>query len=260
MLKLTLTQGGIIPGALDLWQAEPLEGVLSDRDEPTTVWRVDLPSALNQTSTVLSQPARTLRLAEAALPLAEDRLERFTSQRTQGVELFDGQALSPQADLSASAERQLDARLGWLDMEASEARSFGASEQYAELKLLAESAQGFLEGLRRSLTNFAWVETTVEGRVIARSQVAWQGDFKSGWVSGVNPRKRQQHLAALRIAIETRQIWIRIGLITASGATRLSTSLASGLGSIFAIPFTLAFIRDVLAEYQRMIIQSRGIR
>jgi hypothetical protein len=262
VLQLTLPVAGTAPDALDLWRMAPGQRDAGDGD--VTIWRAELPRQAGQAGAILIQEASVLRIAKNALPIAEMRLAQAARSRWQG-EQPDHEASSfgprvvgqPDSGLElgyagSQAERQLLGQLDALEQAAGGTQSFAPGSPLFDLEALSKQARAFLEKLRRALADFAWVDTCSGERWVARTSVSWLGDFETSWSAGLTPAQRQQHLYALRIAIETRQTWLRIGLIAAAGAARLSATLASGVGAIAAVPITLKFIRDLIAEYQRI--------
>jgi hypothetical protein len=183
----------ILPGeagpsdVLGLWQ--PLSAESFTIDDPSsqdiTVWRVDLPGNRYQALDALDRQQTNLKLVEHDIPKAARQIDNFIHLGSQGgrgesfsFALYEGPA--------NEADRQL-AR--WLDT-LSGAESFALESIWApEWEETSRKANEFFEQVKRSLTHYAWIESTIGGEPFGRTSVSWRGDFET--LCGVDQRENK---------------------------------------------------------------------
>ncbi|HEX6385238.1 MAG TPA: hypothetical protein VF177_11255 [Anaerolineae bacterium] len=185
-----------------------------------------------------------LRDAQRAIPASSQRLDTFIQRvPVQGVAFGDVWNELPQA------ERQL---AFWLSA-GSDAQDFASLKDVREeLAQVVAQVSAFSDQVRHTLTRFALVKTTSGEQAFAHTTVAWKGSFHTTWLPGGSFEKALLHQQALRLALATRQIWIRIATLVAASAVRLATLLPSGVGAIVALPAVWNFMREIVGEYQRL--------
>ncbi len=106
----------------------------------------------------------------------------------------------------------------------------------------------FLDQLNRLVLNYAYVETYVEDRFIARTTVGWSGEFQSEWGADIGPSHSQLHLTALNLALKSRATLLDTFLTTVSGALKLTAILTMPGGFLLALPAAWHFIQTLLDE------------
>lgn len=225
---------------LGIWQAGPVRA-----DEPAfvpevTTWRVALPASQGRAEKNLRRNAARLHAARAALPQAEARLQDFTSQLPR-----KGLEYTLPSDSEYTAERDLQTFIARVQRTSSWSYSF--NDLIPQISELMNALNCLAQNVRLSLASYASVESSRAGRLVGRTRVSWLGDFTNEWGVGLNPAQAGLHLQAVSQVLESRQSWVRIGLLVAAGAACL-TSLAAG--NPLAPLAVFQFVRQVIGEFQ----------
>jgi hypothetical protein len=238
------------PDVLGVWQTVPAQTppVPGPEDDQVTIWQADLPADLRLAAAALDQRDDRLLIARQAIPWAAWRLEAFVLEAPPAdVMRTESYAFSLTGELQP--ERELGA---WLLAEQGE-KDFGRLDDLrAGLRQTAQHVSAFSEQLRRTLTNLAWVRTTSGGQTLGRTSVSWLGDVDTLWECDLSVEQAALHRRALALALSSRQAWIRLFLLVAASAVRLSTLFGTGIASPLAIAATYRFITQVVAEFSQL--------
>lgn len=251
-----------LPGVFELWSIGPERdtadlsyGLDAVEPEGAPVWRLALPVDRDEAADRLAGLEAFLSSSEEALESIPGRLDRLveTSQSTGGGGIsFDQESMpglpAPEADLLASLQ-VLSQPFGGV--------SFDVVGEGLELRLgkLMEAYQGFeagMERLLRQITHFAWVETEVGEKLIARTIVSWNGDANTAWWSGLGVDLYQSHRRSLGQALSSRNLVLHALVITAQSAAKLGVLLAAPGGGLLVLPFAWKFVSQVLAEVEKI--------
>ena len=102
--------------------------------------------------------------------------------------------------------------------------------------------------MNRLVLHYAYVETYVEDRFIARTTVGWSGGFQREWGVDIGPSHSQLHLTAMHLALKSRATLLDTFLTTVSGALKLTAILTMPGGFLLALPAAWHFIQTLLDE------------
>ena len=222
--------------AFDLGESTP---------EESSLWRLDLPSDPEQAGVQLGAAEAQVSATQAALGDIPGRIDALVAQlRVPGDDgvSFDtaGAAVLPEA------ESEL---LRWLDSTDPVQVSFGIGAVTSSA--VKETGAQFLQGtdqLLRLLVHFAWVETQIEGDLLARTVVNWTGDTDTTWGLDLTPEQFDLHQRSLRLALASRTTPLRIFIIVTQSAAKISALVATPGGALLALPAAWKFVNKVLAE------------
>lgn len=222
---------------LGVWQGLPdasergLDSVareVAQASEKVSLWQVALPGERRAADEALAAVGQRLVAADAALPLASRRLDVFAAAGAPAAELpplAAGPEWALQGWIAASERGRLPEEAGRLD------------------EVLA-----FYEKVRDTLRSFAVVDTEIGGARAGVTVVSWTGDFETAWARGLAADDAQHHIAAVAVALRTRDAWLRLGMTVAAGAAQL-TALA-GLNPALALPAAYRFVRSIIRQVQ----------
>lgn len=214
------------------------------------VWRADLPDDLDSAYALLDQRERQLGLIQRALPAADRRLSsdlRAIDQAGAGGASFSlgGETLaSPRGVLAAALSHQeLGVSYGLFDQ--------GKIAPF-QLEETTRAVSRFGEQVRRAVDQLALVETSSAGRKVGITRAAWSGDVETWWAAGAGSDRRRQHEQVLAQALATRQGWLRLLLVAASGITRVAAALATGPFSLISVWTAWNYVQEAVKEYQKL--------
>ncbi len=194
-----------------------------------SVWQVALPGDRRAADRTLAAAQQRLTAAEAAVPLAAERLAAFANAGGPPPDL-DTRLAGPEYTLydwtAAGAQgRSLPAEAGRLDQ-----------------------VVAFFAKVQDALRNYAVIDTDVEDTRIGRTRVSWSGDFRTVWLRGLALDDAQQHTAAVALTLRTRDTWVRLGMTVAAGAVQLTTLFS--LNPALALPATYRFVLRIIQQVQ----------
>ena len=205
-----------------------------------SLWRADLPAAPRPALDVLAGAEARLAMTEQGLTEARVRLDALVGSRRSASFSAAGVAPArPEATLlltldqlrfgGASAHYGLgdDVRVGW--------------------ERMAERFQDEMARLRQVVGGAAWVETRIEGQLMARTRAGWTNDAETVFDAALDPVTTELHHRAVALALASRAAILRTLALAARGAATLSAFLVPG-GSLLALPAAWRFIADVRAE------------
>jgi len=205
--------------------------------EPGLIWRVELPAARREAKSELEARLIAEKVRQAYLKAAEKRLS----------DLQLGLAYSAK---TAGAESALLAEVMALR---GSAVTYGAGDTGAiSLLHLYEQCEALVARFRRLVQYYARVETSVGGQPVALTIVDWSGDHNVIWQEGIGPLDMALHMDSVRLVLATRQAWLRLISVVASGALSLSVKASVPGGQFLLFPAVYRFVRDVLAELDQV--------
>jgi hypothetical protein len=176
------------------------------------------------------------------MPVAADRLRNFSTAYAAGQVLARalGAAPTPEEELALLLAEVRAAEI---------APSFGPGAWLSQpWRDVIARFEAFLQPLLHSLTHYAWVETIIAGRWLARTVVSWKGSFVTAWQAKVPSPQARLHERALDLALASRDAWLRILVLALRGALQVATLLALPGGFLLALPAVWHFLSRVSAE------------
>jgi hypothetical protein len=235
------------PDVLGVWLSVPnvASQAKCDLDEEVSLWQATLPEDRLAASAALAERTGSLVSAQQAVPWAASRLEVY-AQRVLAAGPPGTASYAPARVGIARPEQELDA---WLLAEQGVAEYGRLDDVRAGIEQAVRELSVFGQQLRRTLTRFAWVETMAGGRTLGRTSVQWLGDVHTLCGAGLDPERAALHQRTLALALASRQAWMRLALVVAVGAVRLSALLASPL----VVPAAFKFVTQVLDEVRKVV-------
>jgi len=234
----------------------------AEPEAPT--WRVSLPESPEAAQAVLQRQSRAMELAQRDLQRVERQLTAFDPQKEEaGVSFSAADELSaPKSELLRSIARYQPAPetevvayglFSWRK----EREKAEADEAEVEAALAPEDRQtmaqwyAFMEQVRRTVGNYAHVETEMGEVMVGSTAVGWTGDFTTTWAMDVAPVAMRVHTQSVHLALASRIALLRIVSVVTTGAAGLALKAAVPGGQVLLLPASWRFVRDVLAELRR---------
>ena len=248
--------GNLLPDTLDFWDSAPGStpaqlsfGPVGSSPGTAPVWRLSFSGDLQEANRRLDQAEALLVESDRVLDRIPESAERMVGAARPaaggGLEfgIVSGEPLTP-------AESGLMAEIAWLNSGATRL-SFEIEAGTAEERLnIFENFKNSLNQLLQQITNFAWVETNLSRRILARTAVSWTGDTNTIWLQAGSPEEFDLHLRALSLALASRKLLLRMLIISGKTAARLSVLIAAPGGAALALPLAWKFVRQTLDEIQ----------
>ena len=246
--------GPAIEGVLDVWQPdvqsragkhrafEPLEN--SGNLMPT--WRVRLPGDADAAFRLMHGLHTELAINEHVLAQTLARALEFCAspdvaarrRTTRGT----GRSQSPEGAVLNLLQPAA--------LQAGAARGFGSVLTSGLAEAVAEF-QAFLARLSLHVTNYAWVDTQIDGARFALTRVTWSGDIQTVQRESAKRAHLQVHRDAVQAALLSRQQLLRQFAVIARTAMELvSVGLLAG-NPLLAFPAALKLIKLVWQELRQ---------
>ena len=198
--------------------------------------RTDRVEALNLGLSEAQKRLATMmeRQAQAAGPAAEHLSFEIRAPSPVVVD-------SPEAHLLSVLEKE-DSAQG--------AVSFGILDRWQkgpDWQGLQSQLDQFVGFVNRQLLHFAWVDTEVNGLLVARTTINWGGDMTSVWLPRITSEQTALHRRSLQLAIQSRQQSVRTVSMTARMAGQLALAFTTPLGPLQWMALAWQFISDVVS-------------
>lgn len=239
-----------LPQVLQNWQefptaADGLSFTAGGEQVPagTQIWKIDLPADEEDSQQYFEQAASDLRAAERAvqdLPgWFDDLVQDVPAGGQERTVVFS----------SPSGEPAADELYRWMNaIEHPGQLSFSAPAlTSAEVADAASGLQGMIDKLSQQVLHLAWVETHQDGRLLARSVVAWHGDAQTGWLD-LSPGQVQLHKKNIQLALTSRIVLLNLLLTVIRGAGKLGVLLAAPGGALLALPAAWRLANQFISE------------
>jgi hypothetical protein len=247
------------PQVLGVWEVTPMpqpsashsfahnDAGLSDLNE-AQIWRISLPPDMKQAHAYLDAGASRLELAEQALAQVPERVSGLAAAWHTG-QSFDLSTLTampqPEAGLLASlGEMESGAQLLSFDA--------GVPEGVGKWRQTLQQFLDFVEQLRKSFTRYAWVETRLSVRLVARTSVGWAGDVDTVWAAKPSAAEAAIHRRALMLAIQTRAALARTLIIVVQAAVKISLLLSTPVTAPLALLAAYRYVQAISAQLKFM--------
>jgi hypothetical protein len=241
-----------------LWETSPVAAPVSfgvteavETPEPFSRWCLDLPEDGPAAAQQLERGEAQLRASEAGLAAVPQKLDQLLKLR-QSARTGSVAFATAEAPALSGPEMEL---WRWLDEVQGRPGPEGAPVSFA-----AEAAPGFdweeakrqcdsgIERLQQLISHAAWVETRLQGELLAQTVVSWTGDTRTVWGQGAAPPRLAWHRRSLALALASRATLLRVFFIVTQNTVKLSVLLAVPGGAVLALPVAWKFVNQVLAE------------
>lgn len=217
---------------------------LAETPTAAQVWRVDLPADPAAAHAALAAAEADLGRHEAAIAKAPERIRDLAA--SEGVASFSLR------EAQRAPERQLLAlvsELRGVARPAPEANSFSITAPKELTWAEAETRfRAFMAQIHDAVTNFAVVETLVEGTLVARTSVSWTGDVRSLLHATLPARHADLHQRSLGLALRSRAALLKTFGTVVRGAALVAVMTSSPAGAITALPAAWKFVDQLLDD------------
>lgn len=224
-----------------LWTAVPSAGPGSIAFGPSTtpsVWRVSLSSDPAQARAQIRAGEEQMEALARTVPAA---FARFAENLPHWAA-----ALPPGVNARAPEERLLVLLAAAGDSAPVPAFGLGELVPFGSFEQVTRPFRDALEWLRRTLLHYAWVETVIEGRLVARTVVGWSGGFSTCWCEGLDESAVDLHRRSLGLAMGSRNAILGVLAQTTQAALKISALLALPGGGFLALPVAWRLVRRFL--------------
>ena len=240
-----LSSERVAPGDLfGVWRLEPAQRDRSfaARDVPLPppglLWRIEFSSDTSRAQVDLEDAAKDLQLASQRMDTVLGRLAAYAHKGGAG------RSFSVAGVVQGEAERELDALLRKAGEGPGQSYALeGITDSWAEV---VEEFRTFVAGVVRVATNYAWVETRIDGRLVVQTCMGWDGDVRSIGQSKLHPDEALLHYQALDLAIHSRDEVLRLFALATQGAVIVAAAVSSPVGPLLALPAAYRFIKQAL--------------
>jgi len=212
------------------------------------LWRLELPTDHEAAMNALDIHAFTLLLDRDGILESAKRLYHFVDSW-----VFD-QPTEAEARIETvgSPEYLLAEAIDGL-------RSTQARGIIRDIPDIVEEFQAFLSRVHAFLSNYAVIETTSNGTLLARTCIGWSGDFTSWCREDLTADQALQHIYSMRVAIQRRRMLIQLLSVVIAAAADIGMRVGTPGGVLLALPAIWRFIRMVADEYRRAQAQGLGL-
>lgn len=234
------------PALFGLWQsALPSLAVSFAAGSPPTAptWRVHLSGEWQTATAQLDAAKQRLQQTHSALDNVPERLTTLVTTRSSDLSF----STTPLAQPETALLRMID------ELEGSPADiSFGIGGDLRQhWDELHQQYRAFIARIDQTILHAAWVETDLDGQLIGRTALAWDGDGGTIWRRELSREQIELHQRSLALAIESRATLLRMLGLVMRGAALLATTLATPGGLVMALPAAWKFVNDVIAEIKQ---------
>ena len=210
-------------------------------------WRVNLSGDPSQAAADLGKAEARLERSQQALAVAAERLSGLVAAQRSGVAF----GFYPGRMGFAQPEAELMTLLRMLQ-EGTFAADFGVGETIvAGWEQATEQLQAFVGRLRHSISQYAWVETRLQGRLLGWTILGWTGAVDTLWQAGLSSAQAALHERAVALALASRETLIRTLVVVAQAALTLSVLLTTPGGAVLALPAAWKFINQVSTDFSQ---------
>ncbi|XGV96368.1 MAG: hypothetical protein ACAF41_27010 [Leptolyngbya sp. BL-A-14] len=247
------TLAATMPDVMGLWTTHSSTAdaavaftVNAKTDVDAPLWRANFPSDLHHARFHLTRSEGALFQSQNALSTAIDRVHLFIHSRCFESDVaFD---LSPTGATLAPPEQALLESLRALKTPDG-TTSYGIGDTFAVYSRQAlEQFQAFVERLLHVVAHYAWVETQINGRTLARTVVGWSGNVDSIWQTGLNATQVSLHQRTMALALASRDALLQTFSLTMQTALKLSVLVSLPGGLILMLPVAWQFIDRIMTQ------------
>ena len=217
-------------------------------DQQFAVSRLNLSGDRQALETDLIQRGQFLQVSQAALDTAPARAMDFVNKIQDLDQVSFGAGTS-----TPLSPAEMEA-LRWIThLEAGPGEvSFAAGDQAeVELEQANRQFQDVVERMLQQVSHFAWVETLLDGQILAHTVVNWAGDMQTSWQLDLDPDDYRLHRRALHQALATRNILVHACLVTTQSAAKLAVLLTNPAGALMALPVAWKLVQQILIDIEK---------
>ncbi len=238
-----------------------------ENDDPLGIWVLDTSPAVSYAAGVevedrglvwrVDHPEPTLA-ARSALLDQRAKVERWQQDLDAVARRLDelSPGLASYATGGGTSEAELLAQVAALQ---SPVLSYGVgTAMESAYREIYEQASSLLLQFRRLIMNFARIETTTRGVVVALTTVDWTGDYETMWLDGATEFDMGLHLDAVRLALASRHALLSLISVVTSGALNLTVKASVPGGQVLLIPAVYTYVRSVLRELKQWSDATAG--
>jgi hypothetical protein len=245
----------------DLWQPPPegeanalsfsTAGVATDTEMAR--FRLNLPGNLSAAQAQLAQAETQVQASERALAAIPQRLEGLPPQPNRGDVAFSASLPGSPPDAREMLAQPEADMLNFLDRlktgpPPESDISFGPLDRFGGWNDAQAQFMAAVKRIQRLMTTLAWIETQIEGNLLAQTVVSWTGDARIAWEAGVDAEQIALHRRSTRLALASRQTMLRTVIFTTQVAFKISGLLAVPGGQILALPVAWKYVNQILSE------------
>jgi hypothetical protein len=245
----------------------PGGGAEAGEEPPAAIWTLPLssgPQGREASEEELNRRAGQVRAIAVGLNQADLRVDTLLAARVQQTNVVSFAVGSPTPSLAAP-EAGLAYALGTLEPAGSaETVSFGLMQDIGRMtdqvkehlpaaqipgvdwNDLQQRLNGLMDSVNRQLLHFAWVDTTLDGGLVARTTVAWGGDIVTLWKPDLSLDQTDAHCRSLQLAMASRSANLRTVLTVSRIASKIITAVATPLGTLQALSLGWQFVQEVV--------------
>lgn len=254
---------------LGLWTSAPQPemvhfGIGDETASPppdAPVFRVNLPGSSEAAGQAFENSEAWFERVNAALEDVPDRLDtlvsRMQARQAEGDPVsFDVASLEgepgPEGGLlllledASQPEAAGPAHFGIED--SPQAAREPVSQAWQEARARFDA---LMEQINREVLRFAWVETKIDGQMIARSEVDWSGDATTLWAETASEEQKSLHHRALKIAARSRNMKLRLFVTVTGGAAKVTTLMAAGT-PLLALPAVYQYVMSIIKQVKQL--------
>ena len=193
------------------------------------MWHVDL------SGQGLAEQREALRRDQTQVDAAAARLDAFID------------AWQPDA---APMTKSLDAATPEDDLQLALASINGAQTKdlFDPLEQAKAEFDAFVARVRELTSNYARIDTAVDGVALASTCVGWTGDVQSAWRDDMAVEQIAQHRENVHVALARRAMVVRLMVVISTGATKIIIRLATPGAQLLVLPALWQFVRDVVMQ------------
>jgi hypothetical protein len=243
--QVRLTLGGIhLPAdqdPLSVWEFANREHIsyAAGSNFEGLIWRVELPRSASAEAAraYLRGQQEEVRVRVQELDEIAARLARLNviDSYVPRVSRYESELLAAVAELNSPALA--------FDTRTAELRNYKAL--YAQCEALLAQFKMLIRPILR-------VETLMGGKMVGLTTVNWDGDHQTIWMEGTTPDQMEAQLAAVRLAMASRQALLKLLGVVVTGALGLAMKAHIPGGQILLLPAVYRFVRDVLQELKHL--------
>lgn len=251
---------------LGLWattpQPENVHFGIGDEAAPpppdVPVFRVNLPGNARSADEVFENNETWFKQVNAALEDVPNRLESLmsrmqTRQMAGDAVSFDVARLEDEPGPEGDLLRLLE------EVSNSEPVSFSVGDESETAREPVSQAwqsakaqfDALLAQINREVLHFAWIETKMDGQMIARSEVEWSGDATTLWAETASEEQKSLHHRTLNVAARSRNLKLRLFVTVASGAAKVTTLMSAGM-PMLALPAVYQYVLSIIKQVKEL--------
>lgn len=235
-----------------------LPGEGAPRSDVSAVWALALnsgPDGRPAGGRELERMAAQVRSIEEGLAASGPRVEELLSARARELE-GSGVSFSTSGEAAVLAMPPPEAGLAFalqtIEPTGEESVvSFGAPGALpagVDWQALYQRLATLLDSVNRQILHYAWVDTTLDGQLVARSIVNWGGDLVTCWRPGLQQETITAHCRSFELAMASRLANLRAILTVSQIAGKITLALTTPLGPLQAMSLAWQFLSSVISE------------